>query len=1294
MVLAYPLEHAAATNVKLLLDQIVRDATVLADDKLRQVVVTGSLETQAQVKAAIDQIDRTGSVRQAAEIRSYDAGQLTASALLTTLQAMWPSMQLTVDGVSNQVVASGTPEEHEQLEAAFEQLTSAPGGDAQLAKTYSVPFGEMSTLSSLLKQLAPRALLSPDPVSRTVTVWATPPQQELVEQALAALSQTARDAQQPATYMVKPTQLLAIQTSLRTLFPAAVSTSDPTTGQLVVVASQDVQSRIASVVEMLSNGAGADEATTKVFTFDPKQVELSNILVALKSTIPAQVRLESNPANHTLLAIGTAEDLERVSEQVQRLIEQMPSPDTMSSVVYPLRHANPLAAVTVLARLLPQSTLAPDVASKTISATAKAEDHKAIAEFLTGFDQPTVNDKETHVYRLLRGNGRGLSYVLSSLMPDATFYGSPDSGGLVATALPEQHERIAAIVKEFDNDRENVKTQVFVVGKGSAASLQVAIKSFSTEAAVTADQATDSLIVTATPEELKQIGEIVDQVKKGGNDKETHVYRLQRGDGRGLSFVLQSLMPDATFYGSRETGGLIATAQPEQHERIAAIVKEFDNERENVKTRVFVVGNGDAVSLQDAIANISSEASVTADRASNSLIVTATPEELEQIGEIVDQVEKGGSEPRSTRFYPVLGSEPIALSRALEGSFAKATFAADSAGGGLFATATEEEHAELAKVIEELNSQPTRLPTLKSFTLKHASPEAVAGALEDAFGRRSLAGVSFNRETRSVFVVGSRDDLQVAQALVEQIDVLGSNSDSRKMRVFSLGGADGRSISSAIENLFPESSAPVDVRYDPLNEQLFVVGDPEQIKLVEEMLEQLTPPERQLEIVQLEATDPYSFKLAADALFEDEPVNSAPSISIDSDQQRVIIRATDTQLVSLRKLLQQMGETPSGSRIGSSARLRFIPVHRNSEKLLDEIRRLWPAAGDNVLEVIRPAGNPNDTKNEKDKETRSEKNDGTDALEEEMPTAKLTSAPQANPVDTNTADEAASSGDKISDESSTAVPSEAADDSAGLKATDNQANRPAIVVVVGDEQWTVASADTQALDQFQRLLDTLLSPRIEPYSTTGNYSVYLLRHAGADQVQELLSDLFRPERGRSSSVSDLMQRVKIVADSRINALIVSGNRQDRRTVEELLGVLDSEDLLDSLQQITPTTLALESASANNVEAILRDVYRSQLSSGAGRRPVPIPEGVSSDVASLLQQLNAQSSGPLLTLAVDETSNSIIFRAPIELTAEIREFVESLDRKSQQTPSKRVDLIRLQSTNTKSLQQALKILLAK
>src|SRR5690606_24641795 len=122
--------------------------------------------------------------------------------------------------------------------------------------------------------------------------------------------------------------------------------------------------------------------------------------------------------NNTLLAIGSPEELARVSEQVEIPIEQIPPLDELSSAVYTLKHANPLAAVTVLTRLLPTVTLAPDAASKTISATAKQDEHQTISEFLVGFDQPVVSDKETRVYKLQRGSGRGLSYVLTSLMPD------------------------------------------------------------------------------------------------------------------------------------------------------------------------------------------------------------------------------------------------------------------------------------------------------------------------------------------------------------------------------------------------------------------------------------------------------------------------------------------------------------------------------------------------------------------------------------------------------------------------------------------------------------------------------------------------------------------------------------------------------------------------------------------------------------------------------------------------------------------------------------------------------------
>ena len=119
-----------------------------------------------------------------------------------------------------------------------------------------------------------------------------------------------------------------------------------------------------------------------------------------------------------------------------------------------------------------------------------------------------------------------------------------------------------------------------------------------------------------------------------------------------------------------------------------------------------------------------------------------------------------------------------------------------------------------------------------------------------------------------------------------------------------------------------------------------------------------------------------------------------------------------------------------------------------------------------------------------------------------------------------------------------------------------QPSSPPIIVVTGDEQWTLASEDTEALELFSRLVDALMSPRVTPVATAGNFSVYILKHADAKHLQELLIELFRTGEGnRRSSIADAIQRVKIVADSRINALIIGGNRGDRKIVEELLGVL-------------------------------------------------------------------------------------------------------------------------------------------
>ncbi len=1338
VIVAYPLQHATATQLKLVLDQLITGATVLADDKLRQIVVTGTLAQQATVKATLEQVDRASASRAQVNIRTFETKKLQATILLPTLQKLWPSMELSADTTANRIIASGADSDLEQLGQAIEQLIASPDGKPQVVKTYPVPAGEMSTLATILGQIAPQAIISSDLVSRTVTVWASDDQQLRVQQALEQISSTAANAKVPATYMVKPTQVLAVQTSLQALFPAIGISSIPTTGQMIVVASAEQQKRIAEVIELLATGPNAAERTVKVFTVDPSRLDITDLINALQATISSQIRLEPNIKNSTLLVIGTADELAQVSDKIEQLKEQMPAPDVTTSQVYQLQHASTTTAITILTTLVPQATLGRDVTTRTIAATAKASEHRKIAEFLKSYDLPrvpaTYNVKPTQAARVQAS--------LQALFPFLDVTADSVSGQVIVITSAEQQKRIAEVVnlmsngpnaaentvKVFQVDPERMQlasllatlqatlpaqirlesnplnSTLLAIGKpeelalveskiellqqqmpapekrtsvvyplqhGNSVSALTILQSLVPKAVLAQDIATRTIAATASEREHIRIAEFMkafDVPKK--SNMETHVYRLKRGSARGLQVVLDELMPEATIYGSREERVLIATATQEQHVRIKAIVGDFDTEDEQTETRVFAIGNGNAASLRQAVQEMSAEARVTSDNASNTVIVSASTAEMERIAAVLEQVEAGRTTPRETRFLAVNNSEPLPLARALEESFPKAKFSADSVSGGVFATATEEDHIAIAKVVDGLNAQPTRLPSLKAFVLKHANPEVIAASLESAFGRRSTAGVSYSRDSNSVFVVGSNQELQVATQLVEQLDVTKTSTDSRKMRLFSLSGVDGKSIANSIESLFEDSAAKVDVSYDLLNEQLYVTGDQDQLAMVEEALKQLAPPKRELEIIQLDVTDPYSFKIAAEALFDDEPLNSAPQITVDSGLQRVLVRATREQLDSIHRLMKQMGETATTNSSVSSGRLRFVPVHRNSERLLEEIRRLWPSIRSNPLQIIEPAGSH-----------------PKQPPAPELPPLGAAQVPSSN---VRLASTHAQEPEKPQPKTQT----DAAINPAQREGM-GQAGTSPIVVVTGDDQWTIASDDTAALDQFSRLLESMLSPAATPFATTGNFSVYLLRHAGADQVQQLLEELFKPaDRSTRTATADLFQRVKIVADARINGLIVSGNRADRKVVEELLGVIDSEDLLDTLQQVTPTTVQLRSASAQSVADIIEDVYKSQMSAGAGRRPVQIPEGVTTSVAIVLQQLNAQASSPLLTVAVDETTNSIVLRAPVDLTTEIKAFIEKLDKQSIDAPGRRVQLLRLESTNTKSLEKALKLLMTK
>ncbi|MBM3965158.1 MAG: hypothetical protein FJ308_08850, partial [Planctomycetes bacterium] len=1065
------------------------------------------------------------------------------TSMMSGLQAVLPSqIRLEPNTANNTILAIGSASELEQVAKKIEELQQQiPEPDVSATRVYSLRHGSTVGAVTVLQTMLPKATIVQDLATRTISATAKIGEHERIAEFLKSYDMP----REPATYLVKPTQAVVVQTSLKALFPYADITSDPTTGQLVVVAEQEQQKQIAKVVEMMGSGPNATERTVRVFKVASEREDLTALVNTLQSTLPSQIRLESSNRNQTILAIGTPEELDLVAVKLEEVQKQLPLPEPITSVVYPLNHGTPAGAYTLLTNLLPRATIVQDPTSRTIAATARRSDHDKIRDLIATYDIP-------------------------------------------------RQEML-----------------------------------------------------------------------------EMQVYRLKQGSAYGLASVLVTLMPQGSFYGGREDGILVATATKDQHARIQEIISGYERGAEGIQTKVFPMGKADATTLRTALAASSTKINVVADVATNSLIVTAPASDMQRISEVVKTIDQGDGSDKTSRYYPLNSADPTALARALSDSFPKSKIGADSTNGGIFVTGTEPDHEAIAKVVQEVNQQPGKLPSFKAFPLQYANPETLAKSLTTALGSRSATGITFNREAKSVFAVGSKQDLSNLEQMIAQMDTPESRDNARRLEIFSLKGVDGKSVATSLESLFKDSSLPAEVKFDQFNQQLFVTGDAKQMALVSEALQKITPPKRDLEVFQLENADPNSIKIAADALFADEPVISMPNVTTDTNQQQVWVRGTRDQIESVRKLIGQMGEAPANAQNrgaplpAGQSRLRFVPIHRNPKALLEEVERLWPMIRSNPIQVINP------------KEINQRP------------------VPQPNPSnDTGIIRDPAVGGKLVV----SLAPSVQEPNSLSAQSQEPAialAPQPPVVIVTGDSQWTLASDDPDAVARLEQLLATLLNPVMEPYATAGNYSVYILRHADAKQLAELLADLFRTsERGSRTALAETMQRLKIVADTRINALVIGGNRPDRRIIEELLGVFDSKDLIDRLQRITPILVPLQNASAKGVSDICKEVYKSQLSSGAGRDPLDIPEGVSTDVATILQQINAQASAPLLSLSIDEASNSLVLRGPTDLTDEVKTFIASLDRQSEVAPSRRIQVLRLESTNSKNLEKALKLLYGK
>ena len=242
--------------------------------------------------------------------------------------------------------------------------------------------------------------------------------------------------------------------------------------------------------------------------------------------------------------------------------------------------------------------------------------------------------------------------------------------------------------------------------------------------------------------------------------------------------------------------------------------------------------------------------------------------------------------------------------------------------------------------------------------------------------------------------------------------------------------------------------------------------------------------------------------------------------------------------------------------------------------------------------------------------------------------------------------------------------------------------KPPVIISHSGGSITIASDDPQALDELESLLRTM-STRVGGRGS--DFIVFTLQHAAADSVAGLLQRLPQ-QRDRLRRFG--AGRMAAVADDRLNAVVVRAGRGERRDIEQLLQVLNAPEVSDVLVRNKPHIIPLKNTRSDRILEVLRGVYQKQLTATGGRRAISVPAGVSVDVVAAIQQVNASTQGPLLTLEADDGSNSIIAMGPASLVGEIEKLIGELDSASVKDVSHTLRLVPLESTNARKLRDIL------
>ena len=700
---------------------------------------------------------------------------------------------IAVDPATNSLVIVGSEKEVERLaELARQAQEQIP---AESSRVYSIRLGEQADperLRNLVQQtlrtmtvrgeaggLARRVSIVADGAGRSLVVAATPADFKVVGELVAAFART------PIS------ERIAVRT-----YPLQNTTADRAAASLRELLQAQRRASGAGAIAVRVDGPGGEALEA---TFDPSRVQVI-----------------AEPQGNALVVLAPDEAIGFVDRFIESS-DRLPPADRSGLRVFTLEHARAEQIEPALSRLLAsrvrdqrrrdptiaEPSLAVDPRNNAIIATGSQPQLAELAELLDTLDTEEggsllaagsvevvpvrfadANEVATTLDRFLRERAA----AAGQRTPEASVAASRSANALVVGGSAESIAAIKALVEEMDLPRAGDRVlEIMRVRRGDAASIaRLVNEQFSRRTtggagvAVSADPRTNSVIVNAPAAIAEEVKALVASLDAPDASDETVLRTYQ-----------------------------LSTARADEAVRLLTASLQLD-----------ASGRADGVSirLDDAVEAVEVRARIVADRRSNSLIVTATPESVPVVEALIARIDEApASSPLEFRIVPLEHATAADASytlrqmlRASEPGQPAPAIDYDSAENHLVIGASADQFPRIEELIEQLDRPRSRPRRTDFIALEFADADKVREALSYFYGpwadqadRPSQRSVSIVADpaTNSLVISAEESEWEGIRGLLEKLD-REDYDGSLQLKVFALDHADARGVARAINDAF------------------------------------------------------------------------------------------------------------------------------------------------------------------------------------------------------------------------------------------------------------------------------------------------------------------------------------------------------------------------------------------------------------------------------------------------------------------------------------------------------------